>query len=171
MLAVDGCRNRRFFIVCLDYYLSLPLIFGAERQVLFCQSVSSGREVVGGVDRVAIFPDFKMQLGPVRAAVSQFSDDLSGFNVLPFLHQNLPVVSISTQIVLVVVHYDQVAITEQPTSGINDITTCRRPYRITCFSSNINTFIDFPGCRITCNYGANVGPAPVDIGYCLALTR
>lgn len=67
---------------------------------------------MGRVDRVAIFPDFKMQLGPVRTAISQFSDDLSGFNVLPFLHQNLPVVCISTQIVLIVVHYDQVAIAE-----------------------------------------------------------
>ena len=98
------------------------------------------------IDGVAILPDFKMQHGSFRTAAPQLCDHLSGVNVLPFLHQNLPVVGVSTQIVLVMIHDNEVTVTKQPVTGVDHISSGRRFHSITGFSRNINTFIDFSGC-------------------------
>lgn len=96
------------------------------------------------INRIAIFSNFEMQFGSIRAAASKLCNYLPGFYILPFLHQNLPVVGVSTQIVLIMIHNNQITVPKQSTTGIDHITTCGCSYRISRISSNINTFIDFP---------------------------
>src|SRR5690554_7252569 len=97
-----------------------------------------------------------MQHRLVCPCTTQLGDYLPGFNVLPFLHQYLPVVCVGAQIMLVVVYNNEVAITQQPTTRVNHISMSCSLHSIPGFSGNINTFIDFPGCRISCNNGAIV---------------
>jgi len=87
-----------------------------------------------------------MQHGSLSATATELCDHLPGFHILPFLHQNLPVMSVSTQVVLIMVHDNQIAISKQPVAGINHITFSRSPYSIPGLPGYINTFIDFSGC-------------------------
>ena len=98
------------------------------------------------IDRIAIFSDLKMQYGSFSTTATELCNHLPGFHILPFLHQNLPVMSVSTQVVLVMVHDNQIAVSKQPTAGINHISCSRSPYSISGLPGDINTFIDFPGC-------------------------
>ena len=112
-----------------------------------------------------------MKLVAISASTSQFGNGLPLLHVFPFLHQDAPVVRVRTQVVLIVVDDNQIAVTQQPVTGINHVSIGGSLHRVTGISGNINAFVDFPGCRIFCNYGANVGPAPIDIRYGLALLR
>lgn len=98
------------------------------------------------INRIAIFPNLEMQFGSIRTAASKLCNYLPGFYILPFLHQYLPVVGVSTQIVLVMIHNNQITVSKQSATGVDYITTRSSLYRISRISSNINTFIDFPGC-------------------------
>ena len=51
------------------------------------------------VNRIAIFADFEMQHRSFGATATELCDHLPGFHILPFLHQNLPVMSVCTEIV------------------------------------------------------------------------
>ncbi len=73
------------------------------------------------VNRVAIFSDFKVQHGSFSTTATKLCNHLPGFYLLPFLHQNLPVMSVSTQIVLVVIHDNQITVSEQPVAGVDHI--------------------------------------------------
>lgn len=66
---------------------------------------------MGGINRIAIFSYLKMQHGSFYATATELSDHLTGFHILPFLHQNLPVVGVSAQITLTVVHNNEVSVT------------------------------------------------------------
>ena len=98
------------------------------------------------VNRIAILPNLKMQHGSFSATATELCDHLPGFHILPFLHQNLPVVSVSTQIVLVMIHDNQIAVSKQPVAGVDYIPGGCCSYSIPGLAGNINTFIDFPGC-------------------------
>lgn len=98
-----------------------------------------------GIDSLTILSNFKMQLGSIRAAASELCNNLPGFYILPFLHQNLAVVGVSTEIVLVVIDDNQITVTQQSTARVYHVTTGGGFYSIPRISSNINTFIDFSG--------------------------
>ena len=98
------------------------------------------------INRIAIFSDFKMQHGSFSTAATKLCNHLPGVYVLPFLHQNLPVMSVSTQIVLVVIHNNQIAVSKQPVARVHHIPGGCSSYSIPGLPGNINTFIDFPGC-------------------------
>ena len=87
-----------------------------------------------------------MQHGSFGATATKFCDHLTGFNVLPFLHQNLAIVCVSAQIMLIMIHDNQVTVTKQPVAGVDNISMRCCPYSISGFSGNINTFVDFSGC-------------------------
>ena len=98
------------------------------------------------VNRIAIFTNLKMQHGSFSATATELCDHLPGFHILPFLHQNLPVVSVSTQIVLVMIHDNQIAVSKQPVAGVDHIPGGCCSYSIPGLAGNINTFIDFSRC-------------------------
>lgn len=98
------------------------------------------------INRIAIFSDLKMQYGSFSTTATELCNYLPGFHILPFLHQNLPVVSVSTQIVLVVIHDNQVAVSKQPVASVNHISLGCGSYSIPGLPGDINTFIDFSGC-------------------------
>lgn len=125
-------------------------------------------QVSGGINRVTIFPNFKMQHRLVRSATAQFGNYLTCFYALPFLHQNLAIVCVCTQIVFVVVHDNQVPVTKQPVSCVNHTSICCCSHSIPGSANNINAFVDFSRRRIRSNYGASMRPTPLDIGNGLA---
>ena len=97
------------------------------------------------INRIAIFSDLKMQYGSFSTTATELCNHLPGFHILPFLHQNLPVMSVRTQIVLIVIHNNEVAVSKQPVAGVYHISRGCGSYSIPGLPCDINTFIDFSG--------------------------
>lgn len=100
---------------------------------------------MGRVHRVAVLADLEVQLGSLCAAAAQLGNYLTCFYILPFLHQNFTIMSISAQIMLIMIHDNQIAITQQPVASINNISTGSCPNSISGLPGNINTFVYFSG--------------------------
>ncbi len=68
-------------------------------------------QIPGWIHRVAILAYLEMQLRFVGSGIAQFGDYLSSFHTLPFLNENFPIVCVGAQIMFVMVHDNQIAIT------------------------------------------------------------
>jgi hypothetical protein len=135
-----GNHSCRFYFLLCGFLSGLT---GNHLRNIQLSDQSTSWQVSGRVNRVAVLANLEMQHRFVCTRTAQFRDYLSGFYLLSFLHQNLPIVGVCAQVVLVMIYDNQVSVTQQPITGIHHTSTRRRLHSITGISGNINTFVDF----------------------------
>src|SRR3989344_1583061 len=98
-------------------------------------------KIILRIHRGAAVSYFKMQLGPVGAAVAHVGDFLTAFYHIPFLDVNLVTVGISTQKIGVMFDDDKLSVTAKSTSLIHDLSHFRRKNRLALLAGNVNAFV------------------------------
>src|SRR5674476_174762 len=81
----------------------------------------SKRQIFCRIDRFAETAHFKMKLYLAGIGLAHECDFLSARDALPFLHQYLVVMRISTEVGIVVLDDDQLAITAQTAAAIDHL--------------------------------------------------
>src|SRR5690606_15073141 len=84
----------------------------------------------GGINRLALLPDFEMQLDCIRIRVAHFGNFLSFCYRLSFLDRNRLVMRIRRQQGTGVLDDDQIAVTTNTTAGIHHLAGPCGQYRL-----------------------------------------
>lgn len=82
-----------------------------------------------------------MELHPISARRSHLGNSLPRLDLLSFPNQQPAVVTVGTDIDVTVFDDDQLAVTPQPTSGVNNRSIRRSHDRLAQLPADINAFI------------------------------
>src|SRR5450756_688675 len=88
------------------------------------------RQIFRRINRLAETTHFKMKLDFAGIGVAHLGDLLSARDALPFFHQHFIVMRVSTEISLIVLDDDQLAITAQPAAAIYHLAGCAGQNRL-----------------------------------------
>ena len=158
---VVGCQgpSQWFFFFC-----HAPIVSGACTGLHLDagdnKSDSACRQVLDGINRLALAADLKVQLHAVCVAVAHFCDFLAPAYRLVFFDQEVLVVGIGGQVGVVVLQDNQVAVTTQTSTRIHHAAVGRGQHGLAGIACNVDAFVfDFIKAG---NRRALGGPQPGD---------
>ena len=125
--------------------------FYKPTQNQFCCDGSSSTDwqKLGWINRLTLTTNLKVQLDPLGIGFPHLGYLLPSSHLLVFLDQQALIVGICGQKRVVVFENDQVSITAQTCTRIDNLAICGRQDRITSLPGNVQPFVfDFVPCCI-----------------------
>ena len=112
------------------------------------------------IDGPAVIADLKMEHGIAAGLTAHIGDMLADRHRIAFLDEQGAIISVCTQIVIVVLENNELAVAQEPAPRIHDTAARRRPYRLPRSSTDINALTNEIGFGEGLDYPTLNRPLP-----------